>query len=358
MIRSKIIEDNEFPAVAGICIKQGQIHLYLNPDKMKELDVSEKIGVLVHEFLHVLLLHCTKRGAGDLGKRMKENIAMDMSINQLVERTFDLPDFVVGHDKAPCNYPANLTAEQYFELLEDQFSDEDMENEFGGSGLDDHDIWDEGDPLEGRSVIKDMAESYAQTKNGGKTGKTLQAGSGYGDILERLLAIETYDIAWQTQVKRFMHSQIDEKRKFSYKRFSRRYGFPAPGRKYKNKAKIAAVVDTSGSMTNSFLSHIGGQLNLMCKIMQVDVFWVDATVQGEVKKYRPSKEIEFPGRGGTDMQPGFDRALEEHYKGVVCFTDGYLYKAVQSPLPTIWVVVNNPGFTSPFGAVVHVTWKE
>lgn len=356
LMRSKVVEDKEFPAVAGVNVKQGMINLYLNPDKMNELDPVEKVGVLIHEYLHVLLLHCTKRGSNDQAKRMKHNVAMDMAINQLILRNFALPDMCVLHNKDPYNFPANLTSEQYFELIDEQFSNEDMQSMY--QEFDSHDVWDDSDPLEGRAVIKDIAEGYAQTKNAGKIGKTLQAGNKYGDILERLLAIETYDISWQSEVKRFMHNVRDDKRRFSYKRFSRRYGFPAPGRKYKNKAKVAAIVDTSGSMTNSFLSHIGGQLNLMAKIMQVDVFWVDADVQGEVKKYRPSRELEFPGRGGTDMQPGFDRALEEHYRGVVCFTDGYLYKSVESALPTLWVIVNNRGFSAPFGSVVHVEWKE
>jgi len=357
LMRSKVKEDKEFPAIAGICVKHGMINLFLNPDKMNELLPKEKIGVLIHEFLHVLLLHCTKRGSGEKAKRMKENIAMDMAINQLILRTFDLPNMCVLHNKDPYNYPANLSSEQYYELIEEQFSDEEMEKMY--QEFDSHDVWEDGDPLEGRAVIKDIAEAYASTKNAGKIGKTLQAGNSYGDLLERLLAIETHEIVWQNEVKRFMHHQQDNKRMFSYKRFSRRYGFPAPGRKYKNKAKIAAIVDTSGSMSNLFLQHIGGQLNLMTKLMQVDIFWVDADVQGEVKKFKPSKEIEFPGRGGTDMQPGFDRALEDHYRGVVCFTDGYLYNKVESKIPTLWIIVNNPGFVAPFkSGIVHVDWKD
>ena len=146
LMRSKVIEDKDFPAVAGICVKRGQIHLFFNPEKIAKLNVKEKIGVLIHEFLHVLLLHCTKRGSGEPAKRMKENVAMDMAINQLIVRNFELPDLCVMHNKEPYNYPANLTAEQYLELIEEQFTDQQMQDMY--QGFDDHDIWEEGDPLE------------------------------------------------------------------------------------------------------------------------------------------------------------------------------------------------------------------
>ena len=58
------------------------------------------------------------------------------------------------------------------------------------------------------------------------------------------------------------------------------------------------------------------------------------------------------------MQPGFDLAVADCYRGVVCFTDGYLYREPACPITTLWVVVNNDGFKAPFGDVVHVNWKE
>lgn len=371
-LRSKVIEDSDFNFPAGVSIKNGQIHLYLNPDIMNTFSISEKAGVLVHEYLHVLLLHVLVRNSNEEEKRKKENIAMDMAINQLIRRSpyINLPDGVVYHngkfttfisgkpEVVQFDFPADLTAENYFELLDRKYTDEDFEA-MGISTLDDHSEWDESSELEGRSVVKSLAEDFAKRHGGDedKIGHVL-AGSKYGDILERLLAIETDDIPWQTKVKRFLHQHVDFKRKFSYKRFSRRHGFPNPGRKYKNKAKVAVIVDTSGSMSNSFLSHIGGQLNLMSKIMQVDIFWCDAQVQGEVKKYKPSAEIAFPGRGGTNMQPGFDAAMEQGYRGVVCFTDGYLFQEPECKLPTIWVIVNNPNFNAPFGEVTNVDWRE
>ena len=360
-MRSEVHEEDDFPAPAGVCLKNGQIHLYMNPSKMNEFLPNEKIGVLVHEYLHVLMLHCSGRMSGasskDLAKHKKENIAMDMAINQLIRKSFDLPKDCIQHDRDPFDFPADLTAEQYYELIEKKFSDQevmDMNTDF-----DDHSMWEGGNALEGKSLIKQLAKQYAQTKNGDFAGKTLaRAGNQYGKLLETLVAIETHEINWQLMARKFLHSLLDDKRRFTYKRFSRRHGFPNPGEKFKTKARVAAIVDTSGSMAPGWLSHIGGQLNLMAKVMQVDVFFCDADVQGSVKKYRPSSSLEIPGRGGTNMQPAFDLANEERYRGVICFTDGYFYEDVSSRLPTMWVICNNSSFNPPFGTASYVEWRD
>jgi predicted metal-dependent peptidase len=362
LMRSKIIEDEKLPFVAGVSVQHGQINLHLNPTRMSEFSSKEKIGILVHEYLHVLLLHCTERRSDDPEKHTKENIAKDMAINQMILRckNYALPDWVISHDKEPFKFPANLTAEQYFELIDKNYTDEEIEKMY--VAFDDHGAFGEssnGGAIEGKAIIKELAKAYAQTKHAGDLGDALKtAGNQYGNILEKLVAIETYDINWQVQAKRFLAKIVDSKRQFTFKRFSKRYGFPAQGEKFKTKTKVAAIVDTSGSMSASFLSHIGGQLNLMSKIMRVDVIMCDVAVQGHISKFKPSRELEFPGRGGTDMQPAFEYVQEEGYRGVICFTDGGLYSPVSSKLPTLWVSVNNRQFNPPFGSIVHVLWKD
>ena len=367
LVRSKIIDDTKLPFVAGVAVKDTTINLYINSEKLSKLTSSERLGVLVHEYLHVILLHCTERTSGQKEKHMKENFAKDMAINQLILRTvnYSLPEFAVGHDKPPFNFPPNLTAEQYYELLDKNYTDEEIEELAVQFSLDDHSQFGDsrvnGPSISnsGKAYVKELAKSYARgARNADDSACLAGAGNEYGNILQKLLTVETHDINWQIQVKRFLAQIVDPKRQFTYKRFSKRYGFPAQGEKFKVKTKVAAIVDTSGSMSDSFLSHIGGQLNLMSKIMGVDVIMCDAIVQGNIKKYKPSRELAFPGRGGTDMQPAFEYALENKYRGVVCFTDGGLYSPVHSKLPTLWVSVNNKQFQPPFGGIAHVEWKE
>ena len=358
---SKIVEDEEMQFAAGVYVKAGQPVLLMNPKMMNSFSVREKIGVLVHEYMHVMLSHCTTRTTNEENRRRTENIAKDMAINQLIVDprygNWDLPEGCVSHTDPRFNYPAGLSAEEYYAKLKEQFSEDDMEQKFGDLGFDDHGGWSEEDDTSGTQVIKQIARRYLNSR-GSSRGRTLAAGSMADSLIEEILTVETHDIDWKAKTRQWLCRVADPKRKFTWKRFSTRYGMPFQGTKMKTKNKVCAIVDTSGSMSQSFLAHIGGQLNLMSRIMQVDVVFVDAEVHGGIKKFKPSSTLAFPGRGGTDMQPGFEYAMAEGYKGVICFTDGYLFRQPECNLTSLWVVMNNRGFTAPFGEVCHVEWKD
>jgi predicted metal-dependent peptidase len=299
----------------------------------------------------------------DSAKACKENISKDMAINQLITAPgcWSLPENCVFHNKKPFDYPAKMSAEEYYMMIEKDFTDEEIQENY--RGMDDHSQWGEDtSPEEAKNTIKGLAKAYADTKDAMKRGKCLEHSKGIGwmpgDMLQSLLSIETPDIMWQSYVKMFMQKVLDQKKRFSYKKFSRRYGAPFQGTVIKTKSKICAIVDTSGSMSDSFLAHIGGQLNLMSRIMQVDVVFCDAAVQGGIAKFKPTSQLSFPGRGGTDMGPAFAFAEENLYRGIVCFTDGGLFSTPQSKIPTLWVVVNNSGFKQPFGEICYVEWKD
>ena len=96
LFQSTIIEDFEFKAAAGVAVVKGKIHLWMNPDMMNKFSMREKIGVLVHEYLHVMMAHCTIRTTGIKELHQTENIAKDMAINQVVNNAWDLPSGCVG----------------------------------------------------------------------------------------------------------------------------------------------------------------------------------------------------------------------------------------------------------------------
>lgn len=354
-LQSVIKEDVDFPAAAGVYVKGGVPHLMMNPKKMLQFSELEKIGVLVHEYMHIMLSHCTTRTSMDPNRRVTENIAMDMAINQLVAREWALPEGAVFHDLPQYKFPENLMAEEYFNLLRQKYTEEQLKGMY--RGFDSHEMWASEDDNLSTEIIKQMARKYVATK--GDRGKTLsRAGSFADQLIEEITAIESRDIDWRSKARMFLCKVADHKRVFTWKRASKRFGFPFQGSKSSTKSKVLVIVDTSGSMSELFLAHIAGQLNLMTQILHLDVVFVDAETHGKIKKYRPSSILKFPGRGGTDMQPGFDLAMEEGYRGVICFTDGDLYRTPSCTVPTLWVIVNNSGFEAPFGTVAHVDWRE
>lgn len=356
-LRSDIQEDSEMEALAAVKVQRGKIHLRINPEIFITLPTRQKIGVIVHEYLHVLLQHCTSRARYKFGaKVLKQNYAMDMAINQLILKRWDLPSWVITHDRFPFDFPPDLTAEQYFDIIDAAYTDEKFQDLFGAEDqLDSHLDWEES--AENSASIKEMKKSYLNSFRGSELGDTISAGKLSSDFIERVLATDPEDIGWVVAAKYFLAKTTSHSRIRTYKRPSRRYGFPFQGPKFKQIVKAAAIVDTSASITAKMLSEVGGHLNAMTSIMEVDVLMCDSSVKGEVVKYKATKDLLFKGRGGTNLQPAFDKAKEEGYKCVICFTDGGLEREVESDLQTLWVVINNGKYKPSFGRIHYVTWS-
>lgn len=355
LLRSHILEVKDFNAVAAVRVSQGRIELRLNPAVISALRTSEKLGVLVHEYLHVLLKHCTKRSKHKYGaKALKQNIAMDLAINQIIRGNWELPSMAIFHDQDPYNFSGMLSAEEYFDLIEEKFSDQDMLDMYGADeGFDLHD-WEYSAANE--AFINETIKSYLNSKRGSRLGKTIQSSPLAGSFAQEILACGENEISWVLQTKKFLAKCKSKKKIRSYKRTNRRYGFPVRGSKYKRTSKAVAIIDTSCSITDEMLGYVVSNLNAMSVIMDLDVLMCDAECQTKIINFRSVEGLNFKGRGGTDLQPAFDQALEDGYRAIVVFTDGDLFRDVESDVQTLWVILGNKCFNPSFGEVCHVDW--
>jgi predicted metal-dependent peptidase len=77
---------------AGVRVnpERGQFEMIYNPEFMAALSDTHKLGVLMHEFYHIIFEHVTGRKPADGLKRI-DNIAMDLAINGLPEMVGKLP---------------------------------------------------------------------------------------------------------------------------------------------------------------------------------------------------------------------------------------------------------------------------
>jgi predicted metal-dependent peptidase len=64
--------------------------------------------------------------------------------------------------------------------------------------------------------------------------------------------------------------------------------------------------------------------------------------------------VKFIGRGGTAIEPVMNWAAENKPKLLLIFTDGEFYSHTDEyKTNTVFLIHNNPGFTSPYGKVIH-----
>ncbi|BCY06149.1 VWA-like domain-containing protein [Actinoplanes sp. L3-i22] len=94
-------------------------------------------------------------------------------------------------------------------------------------------------------------------------------------------------------------------------------------------ARVAVVVDTSGSMGDDELTAVLAELSGVLRAVgigreRVTVLSCDADVQ-TVRRVGNIGEVELAGGGGTDMRVGIEHALRARLKPniIVVFTDGY-----------------------------------
>jgi len=119
---------------------------------------------------------------------------------------------------------------------------------------------------------------------------------------------------------------------------------------------IVFVIDTSGSMSNSQLEAIAGELSKVAQLIsEVYVITTDAKIHEKIKASSlPDlfKKLKFRGGGGTDFREVFDEI--KHCACMIFFTDGCAVYPEKPPrYPVLWVLTKDHE-SPPFGKVCYV----
>ncbi|MFO0675300.1 MAG: VWA-like domain-containing protein [Polyangiaceae bacterium] len=183
-------------------------------------------------------------------------------------------------------------------------------------------------------------------------------GKAAGRDVDQLPPSPTATVSWKTVLQRFVSRAASPRP--SYLRPPRRFphlvGIVPGGTRRPEKARVMAVIDTSGSMTRELLAKIGGELRKMSAHHEIVVVECDAEIQ---RTYPFKGELgEVHGRGGTDFHPPFERAfLAAHRPDVVVyFTDGAGPAPENGPrVPVLWCLTPGAVAPSSWGKCVWMT---
>ena len=333
--------------------------IWVNPKFFKQISVQERIGVLCHEILHVVLRHCTRmRGYQDMGvgpdmkpwNPKKMNYATDYIINQmLTEAGFAMP---LGSLFNPQITSSDVADEVYCKIPDPPEDDDNWDQHVAAA-----DPSAQPDPAQIQRAVK-MAAAAAKSQG------NLPAG------LQRLVddICET-KIAWTDHILRTIQTIIGNE-EYTYRRPNRRkLACPPhvywPGRTGNRSGVGVIEVDTSGSIGEEFLRTWFGEMHGIfsdCQPEKLHVGFVDAELNGDLHEIDDINDLldlktKVAGGGGTDMTVIFreieQRSLEPNF--VVILTDGYTPFGEDPGYPVIWCIAGNPECTAPFGLTVHVS---
>jgi predicted metal-dependent peptidase len=362
---------------AGVRVnpERNQFELLYNPDFMGALSDEHKLGVLMHEFYHIILEHVTGRKPIDGLKRI-DNIAMDLAINGLPEMVGKLPcesdpgPPINGEPMKGClpgegpfaDLPSGMSYEWYLEALKKMGEDQkEGEGEgqpgegggqpgegegqpgdgdpFGGAdSFDDHDQFGETDGTANdiaterlKDAIKKAAEEAQKARNWGSVSASMRK-----DILER---IQTR-VDWRKVLRYFVKTSQRADKRSTPRRLNKRYPRIHPGKRVRRHAKIAISIDQSGSVDDSMLAAFFNELNELAEVAEFTVIPFDSAVAEDkvyVWKRGQTRAWERVLCGGTCFNAPTKYVNAHKFDGHIILTDMCAPKPVPSACQRMWM---------------------
>ena len=364
---------------AGVRVnpERQQFELLYNPEFFAALQDEHKLGVLMHEFYHIILEHVTGRKPTE-GIRRIDNIAMDLAINGLPEMAGKLPSesdpgpmMPSGEPMKGClpgegpfvDLPPGMTYEWYLQALEKMGEGngeggnggEGQPGEPGGEGgqpgqpgdgdpfggmdsFDDHDAFGDTEGTAGeiakerlKEAVKKAAEDAERARNWGSVSSGMRQ-----DILERI----TTRVDWRKVLRYFVKTSQRSDRRSTPRRLNRRFPRIHPGKRVKRHAKIAISIDQSGSVDNEMLAAFFSELDKLDEIAEFTVIPFDSEV-GEDKIYvwkkGQTRKWERVMCGGTCFNAPTRYVNAHNFDGHIILTDLCAPKPIASACQRMWM---------------------
>lgn len=333
--------------------------LVLNPAWVSSLSEDEWVGLIMHEACHLILKHST-RGRGR--SRALWNVAADIEINELLCRAgFKLP--AGGQNAAAYNFPRELTAEEYYELLlkekntessgganqdGDQTGDSSPHGDADSTGSTGQSAPQRGMDVHGRCVHEDNPVLGEEDDTSAIEGtieeivRELRAGSS-SSSLQRILdrVARATRVSWQEILRKYLRSATEGRERRTYIRPSARAMVCAPICRptvLRQATTVLVLVDQSGSMDDDTVARALAEVE---KIAAVANVWYSAVDTEATPPVRVRKEL--PKRrdlcGGTDFAKGFELIKQVRADVLVVLTDGLVDEWPADPRIPVIVVL-------------------
>ena len=356
-----------------------QFELMYNPEFMGALKDEHKLGVLMHEFYHIILEHVTGRKPADGLKRI-DNIAMDLAINGLPEMSGKLPceadpgpvmpsgepmKGVLPGEGPFADLPAGKSYEWYLAALKDmqdqQGEGDGCDGQQGGDGedgdgsggqgqdpfggadsFDSHDEFGEGDATTQeiakerlKDAVKKAAEEAEKSRNWGSVSHGMRT-----EIMERIAT----KIDWRKVLRYFVKTSQRSDKRSTPRRLNKRYPRMHPGKRVRRQAKIAISIDQSGSVDDRMLTAFFSELNKLAEIAEFTVVPFDTEV-AEDKVYTwkkgQSRKTERVMCGGTCFNAPTRYVNERAFDGHIVLTDMMAPKPIASKCQRMWMTTKD-----------------
>ena len=338
--------------------------IYFNMDFLKSLNSSEQNALMLHEVLHMALLHVTRRQNRD---PKIWNIAADIVVNDLILRntSFRLPkgaiiDKTYRDKSVEFIYESLLKNNKYKKhksYIQDLKDSGTNDNSSQADGMEIESYWKDKIQVIKNSDMVNNSDKFGSNTTGGLP-------DGMDREVENILEPE---VNWRHALWKYVGrtpADFDElDRRFLYR------GLYLEGL-MTEALEVSVCVDTSGSVSRDLIDQFVAEINGILKSyphVKCDFFFCDCELSGPFKISSPEEIPVLKGGGGTSFVPFFkylEKNNENHmgsHKVSIYLTDGYeeFPKFVPKD-PVMWLVSADGEETSefPFGEVIRISTES
>ncbi len=365
LFRCTIVLDDRV-AVAAI---DTQLTIYFNPRVISSIrenyereSALSQVGFLwIHQISHVLREHADR--AQLLGAEASLwNVAADLEINDSDWQGLEMPQDYPGLLPERFNWPNGLLAEQYYTKYLSADDEQRWRKQLPGLAVDEGSgVHGEARPWEinkgsaHQGVVITLTLDVIRKKVAEEMSKSAaQLTVGWLRWVEEILRPK---VDWRKVLRHRVRTAINIgqglKTDYSFRRINRRqsalYPVLLPALTGDSAARIAVVVDTSGSMSVALLGQAVAEV---CRLLEtfklpIHVIPCDANAFEPIRIVGAAdyvKLTKLKGGGGTDMLSGIEAAIDLRPKpdAIVVLTDGYtLWPTTKTALPLIFGILHD-----------------
>lgn len=378
----ELIRDDELKGPdgsPGVACTDGVRLIYNATTLLSMFTDAERVSLLAHEIMHVILFHSLRRG---IREPLLWNVACDFVVNGLLQEY----GFAMGKTITPAQGKAGgkgwlldpafkgLSAEQVYDLL---FKSQQQDKTEGCSGPGDGSM----KPGPTGYDVKDYDATVPE--NGGKpkaevereigiaTEKALQAAKAAGQLSAGMKRIfgdaQVVHEPWYDHLRRYMNTIRSAQ--YNWNRINARravlFGIVSPDTKSEKMGKIAVGIDCSGSITSAQLSSMGAHLSDIareCNPESITAIYFDSKVCHVETFEGPDYDIKLEphGGGGTCFEPVFKYVEQEMSAPqlMLMFTDLYgSFPENFHMCDTLWITATE-GREVPFGEIILADFND
>jgi predicted metal-dependent peptidase len=342
-------DDNVGTAGVGVTTK-GVPTLYVAPKFFLSLNKFERIGLLMHEMLHVVMRHIAR--GKDLHQKLA-NVAMDIAINQMIPVEL-LPNGALLPEQFDLKLGESFEF-YYIALLNSSKESSSM------STLDNHDYCDpqngEIESVTQAATDQAIADAFKTCRDNfsGRVPREVEK------IFQDYLAEKT-KTNWKSILKSYVGRNTSSEKESTRCRPNRRQGFMAAGMKRIESPKVLIGIDHSGSVSASMVAQFENELRMILSNLtdRTEVAYFDTKIH-TVEKLKDCRGRPATRRasGGTDFNSIADHARNQRPDVLVIFTDGEApMPSVPVRCPIVWCIIGEYPDTHLKGRKIRLAWES